>query len=375
MHVYLQAPDRHTVVGVDLDSNATGYEAFVACARELGIPESAWKHFRLKCAGACVSTEASVKDIGFCQGSFVEMLVQMRGGGGDGGSTGAEDRRAWLEMYQSKKNDKVDPEEARLAQWTACHISGMPLDPPCVADELGSLYNKEAVIQSLLTKTMPRGLAHITSLKHVMDIVLTPAKNSESSIRFMCPVTEAPMNGRAKFVLIRAREKGAAHVVSERAVKEFPEIVKEVVGYDWCSKDVIPLYPDDEELDKLAAEVLARRELEKAAKNARRAAKASKKTKINGKEDQKISLEHSNAFKSSSKEKLDTNVLQNKLKIGQTETVSAPANADPAIWQSLFTKRKGDYADNNKNPEGHDAKKKKTGNNDFMIRGGLKYVA
>ncbi len=42
---------------------------------------------------------------------------------------------------------QVNPEEERLARWTTCQLSGMPLQPPCVADELGSLLNKDAVLQ------------------------------------------------------------------------------------------------------------------------------------------------------------------------------------------------------------------------------------
>lgn len=42
---------------------------------------------------------------------------------------------------------QVNPEEERLARWTSCQLSGMPLQPPCVCDELGSLFNKEPVLQ------------------------------------------------------------------------------------------------------------------------------------------------------------------------------------------------------------------------------------
>lgn len=42
---------------------------------------------------------------------------------------------------------QVNPEEERLARWTTCQLTGMPLQPPCVCDELGSLFNKDAVIQ------------------------------------------------------------------------------------------------------------------------------------------------------------------------------------------------------------------------------------
>ncbi len=40
-------------------------------------------------------------------GSTVHMHLRLRGGGGDGGATGAESRSSYLEMYMEKKPDKV----------------------------------------------------------------------------------------------------------------------------------------------------------------------------------------------------------------------------------------------------------------------------
>lgn len=40
-------------------------------------------------------------------GGTLELLPRLRGGGGDGGSTGAESRSCYLEMYAGKKRDKV----------------------------------------------------------------------------------------------------------------------------------------------------------------------------------------------------------------------------------------------------------------------------
>ena len=37
----------------------------------------------------------------------------------------------------------------RVAKWTRCHLSGELLSPPCVADELGHLFNKDAIVSGL----------------------------------------------------------------------------------------------------------------------------------------------------------------------------------------------------------------------------------
>ena len=79
---------------------------------------------------------------------------------------------------------------------------------------------------------MPKALSHISSLKHVIDLKLEPsadAANGGSSsstgangasgaaaVRFACPITGQPMNGKYKFVVVRR----TGHVLSERAVKE-----------------------------------------------------------------------------------------------------------------------------------------------------------
>ena len=57
---------------------------------------------------------------------------------------------------------QVNPREAALAKWTRCQLSGQPLNPPCVSDELGHLFNKDAIVNALMEKTVPPALAHIS---------------------------------------------------------------------------------------------------------------------------------------------------------------------------------------------------------------------
>ena len=64
---------------------------------------------------------------------FLDVYLRLRGGGGDGGSTGAESRASYLEMYATKK-----PSKARLAlchavvAWTSRSSAECPTRPsPC----------------------------------------------------------------------------------------------------------------------------------------------------------------------------------------------------------------------------------------------------
>jgi hypothetical protein len=52
---------------------------------------------------------ATLSEAGVMDGATLSVSSRLRGGGGDGGSTGAESRSCYLEMYAEKKPDKVNP--------------------------------------------------------------------------------------------------------------------------------------------------------------------------------------------------------------------------------------------------------------------------
>lgn len=51
--------------------------------------------------------QTSLYTAGVQAGDFIALYQRLRGGGGDGGSTGAESRSSFLEMYATKKAAKV----------------------------------------------------------------------------------------------------------------------------------------------------------------------------------------------------------------------------------------------------------------------------
>lgn len=273
--------------------------------------------------------------------STLELVPRLCGGGGDGGSTGAESRSSYLEMYMAKKPDKVDPGEERLARWSTCHLSGMPLHPPCVCDVLGNVYNKDAVVQALVAKTMPKGLAYISSLKHLVDLKLERAAGvaKGDAVQFACPVTGALLNGKARFVVVRRGGQGPGVVLSERALKEVPAVVKELVGGEWAKDDLLVLNPQGEELLQLSMALAAKMEAERAAKREKKAAKAGSKRAAAPEETAATAANGSS---------------RGGAKTSKTAEKMAPAHADKGVWNSLFTSSKGNA--------GHC-------NGDFMLRG------
>lgn len=275
-------------------------------------------------------------------------------------------------MYANKKPDKVNPEEERLARWTACHLSGMPLQAPLVCDDLGNLYNKDALLHALVTKTIPKSLSHITSIKHVFDVTLTPRSDvaENDMVRFACPVTEQQFNGKSRFVVIKTVDKTngkvRGHVVSEKAIKELSQVVKEVIGrHDYSKDDIMLLYPQGEELEHATSLVLAKRSAKKESKKSKKSAKNS-------------ASNHGSSVKRTAGGVGRTGENDNDDNVDETTTVEEssaqvskkaksvveklmPADATPEVWQSLFVKKEGKG-------------EKKGNNNDYMVRGGLKYV-
>lgn len=78
---------------------------------------------------------------------------------------------------------------------------------------------------------MPKALSHISSLKHVRDLQLTPSGEGEGArgaaatarnfqpgneADFACPITGLEMNGKYRFVVLRK----SGHVISEKALKQ-----------------------------------------------------------------------------------------------------------------------------------------------------------
>ncbi|KAK9868399.1 hypothetical protein WJX84_009405 [Apatococcus fuscideae] len=233
MQCYAQCDwSRHTR-SLQVQPSTTVREVKNAVAQSLQEAQT-WLEYQ----GRQLRDSTQLQDAGVADGSRIHIHLRLQGGGGDGGSTGAESRSCFLEMYSMRKAAKVNPIEEKLARWTQCQLSGEPLQQPVVTDQLGYLFNKDAIIQALLKKSMPKALGHITSLKQLIELKLTPAPAGGAKAAtattfqpgndapFVCPITELPLNGRFRAVVLRP----SGLVVSERALKEMPELVRERAG-------------------------------------------------------------------------------------------------------------------------------------------------
>ncbi|XP_065175397.1 replication termination factor 2-like [Sycon ciliatum] len=189
------------------------------------------------------------------------------------------------DMIRVKKKKALLERDVELdIKWKKCALTGEPLREPVVSCELGNLYNKEAVLEMLISKSKPEVASHVRSLKDVVVLQLTSKGSSSDKptdgakaetyvdmydAQFVCPIVGIEMSGRHKFMYIAT----CGCVMSERALKE--------VGGSRCQKcnaehtpdAVRTLNPDKEEQHAIRAQIEERRQAEKEAKLAKKASK------------------------------------------------------------------------------------------------------
>jgi len=189
-----------------------------------------------------------------------------RGGGNDGGVI-AVDRSI---LVRQKREDRSARDKERInqaARWRTCALSSAPLSEPVVADEYGSLFNKEAMLQYVLEKRSIPALSHIRSLKRdVFQVRFTRADSAGRaggvggtaaeradgvdalSALFICPITLVEANGTHPFVCLRP----CGCAMSLRAVREIGKLACPLCGTAFRDEqDLIRLCPTEDEMLEL----------------------------------------------------------------------------------------------------------------------------
>jgi len=148
------------------------------------------------------------------------------------GGTKVDDRKV---IVTQKKEPKKSPEELRLHfGWTLCHLSQEPLQPPIVTDQFGQLYNKESLLEALLSKSLDKSkYGHIHGLRDLTDVnffFAHPEEEEEQKKKkiigveegeslFICPISKKEMCGSLKFLCL----KPCGHVVYEKVLTELED--------------------------------------------------------------------------------------------------------------------------------------------------------
>jgi len=176
--------------------------------------------------------------------------------GADGGTI---PKRCEL-IRNKKKKEKVRKDVVNVNKLRTCQSSQEPLKKPIVACKLGRLYNKEAIIEARLNKTLSTNEAtkHIKSLHDVKELRLTDNRaykdcgpeNGDTYTDFnetpyVCPVTSLGMNGINIFVVNWL----CGCVFSERAIQELKSSACYGCGGPLCEEKLMKLFPDAELLE------------------------------------------------------------------------------------------------------------------------------
>mmetsp|Transcript_43847 Transcript_43847/g.139734 ORF Transcript_43847/g.139734 Transcript_43847/m.139734 type:complete len:386 (-) Transcript_43847:97-1254(-) len=361
MQIFTRVPGRPSLV-LQLDGEgATIGDVKASLLARHAAPWASAGEMRVVHGGRDLGDECTLAHCNIMENSTLEVMGRLRGGGGDGGVTGAENRDAYLEMYMEKKADKVNPLEERAARFVQCTLSGDVLVEPVVVDEMGNLFNKESVIHALVHKNMPRRLGYIKSLKDVINLKLTPNESDHkapavnihvkgntgppSEAQWRCPISGQEFNGRFKFVVFRP----TGEVFSEKAVKEMGTGVLADAGgkKEFAEGELQPINPFEEEvITKLFDKVVERQAAAAAVKAAKKAAKSGGKAAAaavdEGPEKPSVALPGKEGKrKEAEKRRQGWESLEQEQDIAKAKKFRAwdtvPDNSDKSVYASIFT--------------------------------------
>lgn len=161
--------------------------------------------------------------------------------GNDGGSI---PKRRELVKEAAKAPTAAQIKEARAESqdhaWNHCPLSSKPLAAPVVSDCLGTLYNKDSIIEFLLAE---EGSAEkvegekvlagrVKGLKDVVEVKFEGEGEAEKGVgrkeKWVCPVTRVEMGPAVKAVYVVP----CGHAFAGNVVREVEE--KICVQVCWC---------------------------------------------------------------------------------------------------------------------------------------------
>jgi len=230
-------------------------------------------------------------------------------------STSRSSRGGNVDNLPSSEPGQGTKQEQARQKWRVCSLSGERLKAPIVICELGKLYNRASVVEFLLGEGIfvnnreelkKNGFGHITSIKNVIEVLLTKNEASDSKKattnsdttahepgHFVCPVTQLETNGMHQFCALRT----CGHVFSEKALNLFQELKGcWTCNMPYTKEDIIPINGNEKAVSELEERMKERIEREKEKKDKKRKRKEEKKEKKEEKEkkgEKKLAIEGS----------------------------------------------------------------------------------
>ena len=97
-------------------------------------------------------------------------------------------------------------------------FSNEPLREPCVIDKLGTIFNKEALVEALLGKKLPKEFGHVKGSKDMIKVQLSliPSIGDAGNVaKFQFLVAGLGLNGKYKLFALM----NCGHILSAKALK------------------------------------------------------------------------------------------------------------------------------------------------------------
>lgn len=156
-------------------------------------------------------------------------------------------------MQKKRETQHHSPKEIAKERSNTCTVSHAPLKAPVVVCAMGNLYNKEALIEYLMSKQKFPHFSHISGLKDVSSVTLhwsdaadaTPLATEQKShtiastdptnefpALYTCPISAVPSNGVNRFIAMQP----CGCVISERAWKSVGGSKEDALTCIACNK-------------------------------------------------------------------------------------------------------------------------------------------
>jgi hypothetical protein len=172
--------------------------------------------------------------------------------GNDGGSIPT--RRELVKNAARDPNTtelKATQQEAQTHAWTYCPLSNRPLAAPIVSDYMGTLYNKDAIIEYLLPSSSAtdhpailQGRVH--SLRDVVDVHFAYSPDNT----FCCPLSTKQLGPSLRSIYLIP----CGHAYSATALRQLRPATCPQCDSPFATNDIIPILPlAAEDLESLEA--------------------------------------------------------------------------------------------------------------------------
>ena len=188
-----------------------------------------------------------------------------------------------------------------LLDWTHCSLTKQRLSEPICCDDLGNLYNKTALIEAMLNKTLPKQLKYIKKIKKdIINCNVTlrdnldkiDIDNEENGGIFMCPISGLIGNGKYPFVCLRK----CGCVLSKRTLNNIKgneclncgkKLDQEINDYSR-----IPINSSNEHKEKLFKDMLQRKKHKKKLKETKKCVVDKKVDEVDDEQDIDLKVNH-----------------------------------------------------------------------------------